>query len=65
MPLFDMIFVGGVVLAFASLMAAMAYGVRQTWGLALIPDRATPAAFPQEQAKPVAIAVKTPRSLSS
>ena len=59
MLLSDMIFVGGVVLAFASLMAAMAYGVRQTWGLALIPDRPTIKAQPQEETRPVTTAAKS------
>lgn len=64
MPSFDMIFVGGVVLAFASQIAASAYGVRQTWDLTLIPDAAR-AALPQEAAKPVAIAAKTPPSVTA
>ncbi len=56
MPLFDMIFVGGVVLAFSSLIAALAYGVHQTRDLPLIPDAAK-ADLPQE-AKAVPIAAK-------
>ena len=44
MPLFDMIFVAGVALAFASLIAALAFGVHQTRNL---PMSSRPAARPE------------------